>query len=127
MEIRINVIEKQLLSPESLQDMSEFDSVPMEVPDFVCVWGSSGHVFEEVLDSLTHPGLGVLSGLQEALVSWVPGNVYANDVEDRSLAFRYQMTDKVSEGYTACWVGYTKTWGGSSYSYTFEVLCYGYD
>lgn len=127
MEIRIKVLEKQLLSPESLQDISDYGSVPVEVPDFVCVWGSSGHVFEEVQDNLTHPGLGILSGLQSALVSWVPGNVYSVDVVDRSVAFRYQMTDKLSEGYTSCWVVYTKTWDGAAYVYSFEVLCYGYD
>lgn len=126
MEITIKVIEKQLLSPETLLDITDYGSSPNESPDFVCVWGESP-VFMDVQDSLTHPGLGVLSGLQSALVSWVPGNVYSNVVEDRLVAFRFQMTDKVSEGFTTCWVGYTKVWEGAAYVYSFEVLCYGYD
>lgn len=76
---------------------------------------------------MTHPGLDVIGGLTSALVGWVPGHVFADTVPDRSLPFRSQMVDKLSEGYGQCWVVYTKVWSASTgYSYTFEVLCYSY-
>lgn len=76
---------------------------------------------------MTHPGLDVIGGLTSALVGWVPGHVFADTVPDRSLPFRSQMVDKLSEGYGQCWVVYTKVCSASTgYSYTFEVLCYSY-
>jgi hypothetical protein len=125
-EIRISVIDKSIVSEESLLNALEYGAPLEDTPDFISVWSGGTHVEESIHYSLTHPGLDVLGGLVAALVAWVPGNVYSVTVSDHSVPFRMQMGDKLSEGFTNCWVGYTKAWNGTAYTYSFEILCFYY-